>query len=141
MTGTPEEEGEFSLSIYLTPWIYIGEIILPYAQQEDDTSVVLTVLPAANLDPYQAGTFRILPAFPNPFTETLKIGFSTPFADRIELEVYSILGKRVYREGYMADSGEDFFSFDGSSLKPGTYFYRISNSSETYTGKFIKVRK
>ena len=33
-----------------------------------------------------------------------------------------------------------YFQFDGSGLLPGTYFYRITNSSDFYTGKFIKSR-
>lgn len=141
ISGTPAEEGEFPLSIYVTPWIYFGQMILPGPQVENDTSLVLTVIPASDLEQFQEGTFRMVSAFPNPFTETMHAGFFTPVADRIELEVFSILGTRVYREEQIANSGEGYFKFDGSSLEAGTYLYRIGNSSKTMTGKFIKIRK
>jgi len=46
----------------------------------------------------------------------------------------------MYEEKQGCPPGEYYFDFDGSALLPGTYFYRITNSSGHYTGKFIKTR-
>jgi hypothetical protein len=142
IVGTPTQAGEFQLHIYVTPYIYneILDDIIAVNQVIDSTSVVLTVQETSGIDPYQVHEFRVLPNTPNPFSEVTRLGFYTPFDDRIELKVYSILGKLMHEEIQGAPPGEHFFQFDGSGLLPGTYFYRISNSSEFYTGKFIKSR-
>lgn len=140
ISGTPVKTGRFPLTIYVTPWLK-GPPITPIPQVEDDTSVVLTVQWPAGLDPGQALNFRVLPNFPNPFSEVTRIGFFTPFDDRIELAVYNILGVKMYEEKQGTPPGEYFFDFDGRSLQPGTYIYRVTNSKQIYTGKFIKSRK
>ena len=106
----------------------------------DSSSVVLTVNETSGIDPYQIHEFRVLPNVPNPFSDATRLGFFTPFDDRIELKVYNILGKLMHEEMQGAPPGEHYFQFDGSTLLPGTYFYRITNSSKYYTGKFIKSR-
>lgn len=138
--GTPEEEGEFQLSIYVTPFInYLGTVIQG-EQLVDDTSVVMTVHGPSNIDPFKLDDFKVLPIFPNPFNEVAQIGFYTPFDDRITLRVYNILGEQMHDETQGSPPGEHYFQFDGSELLPGTYFYRITNRSQFYTGKFIKSR-
>lgn len=142
IVGTPTQAGEFQLFIYVTPYIYNAFLddIIAGPQVTDSTSVVITVHETSGIDPYPMHEFRVLPNAPNPFSDVTRLGFYTPFDDRIELEVYNILGKLMHEEMQGAPPGEHFFQFDGSGLLPGTYFYRITNSSEFYTGKFIKSR-
>jgi len=132
--------GEFQLAIYVTPFItYLGTVIKG-DQVVNDTSVVMTVTGPSNIDPVDVDAFRVLPTFPNPFSEVARIGFYTPFSDRINLKVFNILGEMMYEETQGVSPGEYYFRFDGNELPPGTYFYRITHSSQYYTGKFIKSR-
>ncbi len=140
ISGIPEEAGDFPLSIYVSPFIDIGTGPVNAGQIVDDTSVVMTVQGPSGINPYPVNEFRVLPNIPNPFNEITRLGVFTPFDDRIELQVYNILGKLMHEEMLGAPPGEHFFQFDGSELLPGTYFYRIKNSSTFYTGKFIKSR-
>jgi len=140
VSGTPEEEGDYPLSIYVTPFInYLGSIIQG-PQILDSTSVVMTVHGTSSIDPFKVDDFQVLPIYPNPFSEVARIGFYTPFDDRISLKVYNILGELMHEETQGSPPGEHFFHFDGNELLPGTYFYRITNRSQFYTGKFIKSR-
>jgi len=141
ITGIPATAGEYPLSIYITPWINIGGSIIPYNQFVNDTSVVLTVNEPAGLDPSRSHVFQVLPNIPNPFSEVTRIGFFTPFDDRIELEVYNILGELMHSEMQGVPPGEHYFDFDGRALLPGTYIYRVTNHKEIFTGKFIKARR
>ncbi|MGW8316619.1 MAG: T9SS type A sorting domain-containing protein [Bacteroidales bacterium] len=139
--GTPEEEGEFQLSIYVTPFIYFPfPTILQGTQVVDDTAVSMTVNVPSGIDPSGSSGFRVYPVFPNPFSDVVRVGFYTPAADQVSLRVYNILGELKHEESAWAPPGEHRFGFDGSSLLPGTYFYRINSSRELYTGKFIKSR-
>jgi len=141
ISGIPTEAGDFPLSIYVSPFVDLGTGTPVNAGQiRDDTSVVMTVLGPSVINPYPVNEFKVLPNVPNPFSEITRLGFYTPSDDRIELKVYNILGELLHEEMLGAPPGEHFFMFDGYELLPGTYFYRVNNSSEFFTGKFIKSR-
>jgi hypothetical protein len=141
VSGTPSKAGDYPLAIYVSAYVNAGLAgILKAGQVVDDSSVVVTVYETAGLDPYKINEFQVLPNAPNPFSEGTRLGFYTPFDDHITLQVYNILGKLMHEEMQGFPPGEHFFTFTGRSLHPGTYFYRITNSSELYTGKFIKSR-
>lgn len=141
ITGTPTVAGEYPLAIYITPWIALGETSFPGTQVLNDTSVILTVNEPSGLDPSRSYEFYVLQNIPNPFSEVTRIGFFTPFDDRIELEVYNILGELMHSEKQGAPPGEHYFEFDGHALQPGTYIYRVTNQKESFTGKFVKARR
>jgi hypothetical protein len=140
ITGTATTSGEFQLGIYVSVYIdLVGNPTLA-GQIVDDTSVVMTVTGTSGFDPYQVREFKVLPNVPNPFSEYTRLGFFTPFDDRIELKVYNILGELMHEEKQGAPPGEHYFQFDGSALLPGTYFYKVANGSGFFTGKFIKSK-
>jgi len=140
LSGTPSQAGEFPIAFYLEPFVDFGSGPVSLGQFMDDTSVVVTVYEATGLEPRKADQFQMLPIVPNPFSEITRISFYTPYQDRVSLQVYNILGKLMYEEAQKASSGEQEFQFTGGDLLPGTYFYRVINSSKLYTGKFIKSK-
>lgn len=141
LAGTPTESGTFPVEIYLrafaTPDGGSQAELGPFL---DDTSVVITVNFPDGIDPQQVDEFLVLPVAPNPFSEFTQMGFYTPFDDRIKLQVYNILGALMHEETRGASLGEHRFDFNGSTLLPGTYFYRVTNSERLFTGKFIKSK-
>ena len=141
LSGIPSEGGEFTLVIYVTPWIKIMQNYVPGEQVVDDTTVTMTVRISSGIRSSERQEFRVLPSVPNPYTESIQLGFFTPVADQVELEIYSILGNRVYREVLFAAQGEHTFKFNGQSLQPGTYFYNIRNHLGFHTRKFIKAKR
>lgn len=139
--GTPVETGVDTLAIYITPYLWVNNVSTPFTQVTNDTSVVLTVTEASGFDPRLYTDFHILPNKPNPFTDVTSIGFYTPHNNLIELQVYNILGVLIHRETMGVAPGEYNFDFNGQSLQPGTYFYRVNNHEEFQTGKFIKTKR
>lgn len=139
--GTPTEAGSFPLSIYVTPYINFGGSVVPVDPVKDDTSVVMSVEHPSGIEPDRAHVFRVLPNVPNPFLETTRISFYSPFDQRVELRVYNILGEMLHEESAGFSPGEHSFEYDGGGLQPGTYIYRITNQKEIFTGKFIKARR
>lgn len=141
LSGTPTEKGTFPISIYLRAFASTGGAdpieLGPFV---DDTSLVITVNAPTGFDPYEEENFQVLPVAPNPFSEYTRMGFYTPQDDRIKLQVYNILGELMHEETQGASPGEHRFDFNGSKLLPGTYFYRVTNSKQLYTGKFIKSK-
>jgi hypothetical protein len=139
--GTPTQKGIDTLHIYVTPFLWINDVSTPFTQVVNDTSVVIAVVETSGFDPNQYTDFHILPNKPNPFSDVTSIGFYTPFDDRIELLVYNILGIQVHREEMGVPPGEYNFEFNGQSLQPGTYFYRVNSHEQYQTGKFIKIKR
>ncbi len=139
--GIPVETGVYYLSIYITPFIFFGTSSVPAPQVVNDTSVFMTVKQASGIDPGLFTEFHLLPNKPNPFSDITTVGFFTPFDDRIELQVYNILGTLIHEEKAGFPPGEYNFDFDGHDLPPGTYFYRISNHDQNRSGKLIKTKR
>lgn len=138
--GTPTVADAYPLEIYITAHVNLGGNLIPYPV-ENDTSVIMLVQYASDIDLSRAYEFKILPNVPNPFLETTRISFYTPFDQRVELRVYNILGEMLHEESNGYSPGEHSFEYDGSGLQPGTYIYRVSNQKELFTGKFIKARR
>ncbi len=140
LVGTPTQAGEYAIQFYLSPYIDLGSGPELLGSFLDDTSIVVTVYDPSGLNPYQINEFQVLPVVPNPYTEFTQLSFYTPFDDHVQLQVYNILGEKMHEEKKGAAPGEHQFEFNGSSLLPGTYFYRVINSHNLYTGKFIKTK-
>jgi hypothetical protein len=141
ITGTPTTAGDYALAIYVSAFVHVSdEIIVKGGEFVDDTSVVVTVNATSGLNPYQTHEFQVLPNAPNPFSDVSRFGFYTPFDDYVTLQVYNILGELMHEETQGASPGKHSFGFNGSPLLPGTYFYRVTNSSRFYSGKFIKTK-
>ncbi|MCE1166334.1 MAG: T9SS type A sorting domain-containing protein [Bacteroidetes bacterium] len=74
--------------------------------------------------------------YPNPFNPVTSIKFSIPVNSVVKIKVYSLTGSEVaapVNENLAA--GEYRFSFNGSGLSSGIYFYKIE------TGNYTQVRK
>ena len=141
ISGTPTQEGEFALELYITPYInYPLFGILKGPQTIDNTSVVLTVNTVTSIDFSDTKQFQVLQNVPNPFSQSTRIRFYTPVTDKIDLKIYNILGELIHEESRLAAPGEHFFPFDGSELLPGSYLYHVTSSSSYQTRKFIKTR-
>lgn len=71
--------------------------------------------------------FELSQNYPNPFNPVTTIRFALPKAAIVTMKVYDMLGREVIRAinnvGYNA--GWNSFTFDGSKLASGVYFYSI----------------
>ena len=139
LTGTPTQVGKDTLDIYISATVDFGDPPLK-TQVVDDTSIVITILETTGIDPEQGSGFQVFQNVPNPFSELTHLDYFTPFGDRIELNVYNVLGVLVHHESEVVPPGEHSFRFDGKGLQPGTYFYRVESSENSISGKFVKSR-
>lgn len=141
ISGTPTQLGEFSLKLYVTPYIQLPLAgILKGPQAIDNTSVVLTVKNVTSIDLPDKKQFQVLQNAPNPFSQTTRIGFYTPVRDNIGLKIYNILGEIIYEESRQTGQGEHFFSFNGNDLMAGTYLYVVTSNATYHTRKLIKTK-
>lgn len=79
--------------------------------------------------------------YPNPFNPTTTIGFSLPKAEKVEIEVYDILGRKVATLlNERQSTGQHQVVFDAKRIGSGIYFYRLRAGSFSETKKMVFVK-
>lgn len=74
--------------------------------------------------------------FPNPVSESLNLKFNNGLEENSKVEIFDILGNRVYQMDL--DKGIQQSTIKVSELSNGKYFISITNSSGVYTKAFVK---
>jgi hypothetical protein len=93
--------------------------------------------------PYQMPeTYSLAQNYPNPFNPTTTIEFNLPEDAIVTLKVYNTLGQEVATllDREEVSAGEDYATFDASSLSSGVYFYRLI-AQEVETGVTTQMIK
>lgn len=75
---------------------------------------------------------------PNPFTGSTTFDVRSNVGGNLNLEVSSLTGQKLYtlNKGRV-NPGITSFTFDGSSLSSGIYFYTLTVGKNSFTGKMI----
>ena len=83
-----------------------------------------------------------LTSYPNPFRAEATIAFRLPLAQRVSLDVYNVLGRRVHtlldRAPFAA--GAHTVSVATPSWPSGLYLYRLTGEALAATGQMVLVR-
>lgn len=86
-------------------------------------------------------SFKILPNYPNPFNPSTTISYQLNSAERINLDVFNIVGQKI--ESYdlgLKQSGTHNFSLNLSNQASGVYIIRIQSGSEVRSGKITLIK-
>jgi len=86
-------------------------------------------------------TYRLNPAYPNPFNPSTTISYSLPEAAKVTLRVYDLQGRMVAElvNGYR-DAGVHQTVFDGTGLASGVYIYSLHAGDFSTNGKMIMMK-
>jgi predicted GH43/DUF377 family glycosyl hydrolase len=85
--------------------------------------------------------FELFQNYPNPFNPSTTIEFTLPKSEFVELKVFNILGKEVSTMiSKKLNQGNHTFTFDGSNLASGVYYYRIKAGNFAETRKMIYLK-
>ena len=74
---------------------------------------------------------------PNPFTNETTITVESLVSGDFQFEVFDILGRRVHARVIRLDAGINEFTFDGSQLLNGSYFYTIGNRDGNVSRRLV----
>lgn len=82
--------------------------------------------------------FSLNQNYPNPFNPSTVIKYEIPFAGKVEMKVFDLLGREiaVLVKDYM-EEGIHTVRFNGDNLPSGVYLYRIRTGNYTETRKMI----
>jgi hypothetical protein len=74
-------------------------------------------------------TYKLNPAYPNPFNPSTVIPFQMAAASDVSIRVYDVLGRNVATlvDGFMS-AGNHSVQFDASGLSSGVYLIRLNTT-------------
>lgn len=79
--------------------------------------------------------------YPNPFNPTTKIPFSLSKRANVRLKIYDSLGRELMVAiDKEMQPGEHFYTFDGSNLASGTYYYKLTVDTKVRTGRMMLLK-
>lgn len=86
-------------------------------------------------------SYKLLPAYPNPFNPTTEIHYSLPSAERVSLRVFNLLGQEVavLAEG-VRSAGTHRVYFEASSYPSGIYIYQLETPGFSISRKMVLVK-
>ena len=91
--------------------------------------------------PINLDAFSLEGNYPNPFRESTNIILSVPRADIIMVEVFDILGRKVYETAplHVPSGVSQKITIDALSLAPGIYVYAVKSFTRRYMrrGKMV----
>ncbi len=97
----------------------------------DGTTWPVQEKPQAGNHGAMAQSFRLLPAYPNPFNPSTRISWQVPGPAQVRISIFDAYGRLVYQREQSADqAGEFSWSWDGLNaagerVGSGTYFVRV----------------
>jgi hypothetical protein len=86
-------------------------------------------------------SFKLFPAYPNPFNVSTNIRFSLKNSGQVKLKVYNVLGQEVSTliDGSLQE-GEHHIQWTADKVASGTYFIRLSFEDFSETQKVILLK-
>ncbi len=87
-------------------------------------------------------SFKLYQNYPNPFNPSTKISYYIPLESNIKIEIYSLIGERVYEmNGEQQNAGVHEFVWNGENLASGIYILAMNANPIDGTNKFSSVKK
>lgn len=161
LTGTIPREGEYLGSIVATPdnRLYLcGQTystsvmplncpptVMPYCQ--GTTTVTASKSDAFIANVIQGGTSSVgdisngsaqFNVYPNPSNGLYTLDFIATSSENIQLEVFNLLGEKVYLQKAVAVNGKNQYQIDLSKMSNGIYFVNVQFKNDRITSKIIK---
>lgn len=93
-----------------------------------------------------AGELSLISAFPNPFESHLTVSFSFSGMNPVQLEVFDLAGRSVFRQSTVPSSdGPQTVLWDGTAnagqpLPPGVYTVSLTEGDPVSTTRVLRVR-
>tara|TARA_B100001250_G_scaffold369843_2_gene353590 strand:- start:1067 stop:3352 length:2286 start_codon:yes stop_codon:yes gene_type:complete len=113
-------------------WVYVG--VYESDWEYDDSNVGID----EDLTPKD---FSLSQNYPNPFNPITQIHYEMQSAGQVNMELYDIRGAKVRTLiNENKPEGSYQFTFDGSQLSSGVYFYSMTASRITKTRKLVLMK-
>jgi hypothetical protein len=79
----------------------------------------------------------VVKAVPNPVVNSTKLLFNASVGGKLNLEVYTVFGKQVYKDEIESVAGKNSIVFNRKDLASGMYFFKIYSGVKEWKGKLL----
>jgi hypothetical protein len=94
-----------------------------------------------NATPLISSSYKLYPAFPNPFNPSTTISYSLPQSGQVNVSVYDLLGRTVVNlVDEFQGKGSHSVLFEPQNLPSGVYFVKLTARNFTATNKIVYAR-
>lgn len=108
---------------------------------DDFSYSAVTIVSIDNDDSQKPIATSLNQNYPNPFNPSTSITFNLANADKVQLNVFDVLGRKVATLlNQTLSTGSHSVQFDASALSSGMYIYRLEVSGEVLTRKMTLVK-
>ena len=87
--------------------------------------------------------FGFFKAYPNPCYNSTKVSYYLFQKEKIEFEIYDLLGRKIYTENKgLQNKGNHEFDLDLEALNisPGTYLLRLKTLDKSSSIRLVKIK-
>lgn len=132
--GTPTAAGVYDMTINVIAYAFGGfvQVEQSFAGYRitigEDNSGIAAVTPVKPLD---------VRAVPNPAVGNTSFMFSLPRATKARVQVFNLVGEKLWERSITAKSGVNAIPFDASELESGVYLYTVEAGGHTFTSRLV----
>lgn len=84
--------------------------------------------------------FQVSSAYPNPFNPSTTIRVDMPVTGILSLEIFDLLGRRIFAEQNQVQAGSHYKHLDLSTFSSGIYILRVSNGVNQSVQKITLIK-
>lgn len=85
----------------------------------------------------QEKSIEKLSAFPNPFSNSTKITFTSNNSSQVIFTVKNVLGKTVFTQNIKTVNGKNSVPFSKGNLSTGIYIYTLQNKNQITSKRLV----
>ena len=112
---------------YFAGWIWSGGGGFPSVEEAEDGLSI-------------PQKFEVIALYPNPFSDFVIIKFTMPKGGEVQLMVFDVAGRLVYRETCRLESEVHTLKWQNPLTPSGVYFYQLkTDDGNTIKGKLVKI--
>jgi hypothetical protein len=130
----PATDAEVTALTTLTfvPDAVVGSVSDPFVVRDASSTSVETEVPEE---------FTLGAAYPNPFSQTTRLGYALPTAETVQLVLYDMLGRQVrILVDEVKPAGYHYADLDAHGLASGVYLYRIEAGAHEAVERVVLVK-
>ena len=105
--------------------------------KKDDYVEVYTIEIVTAID---ERSINLIASYPNPFINDVTISIESSFRDRVEVIIYSMIGKEIVSKTMEVDIGLNELQIDLMQYPSGTYWMKLKGKKIDYESRIVKIK-
>ncbi len=138
---TPDMVGTYPLLVNVTAHLTCNGFPITQQPVFSGYKIVIDADGTVGISTNAAEKFELGQNIPNPSSDLTRISFTSPLAEKMDLNIYNSLGQIVFKKSIDAERGSNEEFISTASFADGIYIYTLRNSSTILTKRMVVTKK